>query len=250
MQAWLDSGWASIFKVRADALKWNLQTTLAVQGSIFLLPFILLGAWVYRHDLRVQIGIIAWLFTFLVMTIIFPFAGSRGGFLHSGAALQPLWWALAPTGIDRLVKWASVKRSWKPDEALKVFLFGSLGISIMISGVIFYERVFTPPGWGIESSVYRRVELFLENSKASADDGVIVGNPPGFYNVSNRPAIAVPNENLDTVLALAKRYKVHYLILDKEGMPKPLINIYDNPSSYSSIQYLGEIDDTRIFFIP
>ena len=250
MQTWLDSGWASILKVRADAFKWNLQTTLAVQGAIFLLPFVLFGTWVYRHDLRVKIGITAWMVTFLVMTIIFPFAGSRGGFLHSGAALQPLWWALAPMGIDRLVKWASVKRSWKPDEALKVFLFGSLGISIMISGVIFYERVYTPPGWGFESSIYRRVESFLEYSKASADDGVIVGNPPGYYNVSNRPAIAVPNENLDTVLALAKRYKVHYLILDKAGVPKPLINIYDNPSSYSSIQYLGEIDDTRIFFIP
>jgi hypothetical protein len=250
MQAWLNSGWTSILNVRVDALKWNLQTTWAVQGAIFLLPFILIGAWIYRRDLRTRIGLIAWLLTFIVMTIVFPFAGPRGGLLHSGAALQPLWWALAPAGIDRLVKWVAVKRRWKENEALKVFLIGLIGISFMMSGMIFYKRVYSQPGWGYESARYRRAELLIEKSNASAGDVVIVGNPPGYFNVTNRPAIAVPNESLDTVLELAKRYNAHYLILEKEGVPPPLNAVYDNPSSYPSIQYLGEVDGTKVFFIP
>ena len=248
--AWLESGWSSIVNARLDALKWNLQTAWAVQGMIFLLPFVLTGVWIYRRDLRVQIGAIAWSLTFAVMTLVFPFAGSRGGFLHSGAALQPLWWTLAPVGFDRLINWAEAKRGWKKGQALKVFLVGFIGIALMMSGILFYERVFAQPGWGYESAHYRRVESFIEQSRASAADVVMVGNPPGYFIASDRPAIAVPNENLDTALELAERFGARFLILEKDGTPQPLQEVYDNPTSFSSIQYLGEIDGARIFAIP
>jgi hypothetical protein len=95
---WWRSGIKVILQDRFWALAQNLQTALAVQGSIVLLPLIVWGAWHHRRDFRVQMGLLAWLLTFVIMTVVFPFAGARGGFFHSGAALQPLFWALAPAG--------------------------------------------------------------------------------------------------------------------------------------------------------
>ena len=45
---------------------------------------------------------------FAVMTVIFPFAGSRGSFFHAGAAFQPYWWIAAPIGLDAVLAWATV----------------------------------------------------------------------------------------------------------------------------------------------
>ena len=87
MQSWLAQGWQTIVNVRLDALRMNLLNAFAAQGGIFLFPFILIGIWRYRKDERVQFASLVWLGLLLVMTFIFPFAGPRGGFFHSGAAI-------------------------------------------------------------------------------------------------------------------------------------------------------------------
>jgi hypothetical protein len=248
--SWIDSGWRAIFSSRLDAAKWNLQTAWAVQGVIFLLPFIFAGLWSFRHDLRIQIGVTAWALTFVLMTLVFPFAGSRGGFFHSGAALQPLWWVLVPVGLERFVAWMESKRNWRKGEAFRVFLIGTVFICILMSLFIFYERVFSAPGWGSELARYRRVETFIADFSTSNDDAVLVGNPPGYFNISNRAAIAIPNEKLETVIEAANRYGAKYLILEDNGTPLPLKPVYETPVSFSVIRYLGEVDGARIFTIP
>lgn len=248
--SWLDSGWRAIFTSRLGAMKWNLQTAWAVQGGIFLLPFIMVGLWAFRFDLRIKIGVIAWTLIFVLMTFVFPFAGSRGGFFHSGAALQPLWWILVPVGLERIIAWVESKRNWRKGEAFQVFLISTVFISLLMSIFIFYVRVLSAPGWGSESARYQRVEAFIADFSTSKDDAVIVGNPPGYFNISNRAAIAIPNEELETVIEAAKRYGAKFLILEDNGTPMPLKPVYENPDSYPLIKYLGEVDGVRIYAIP
>ena len=248
--SWLGSGWKAIFTPRLDAMKWNLQTAWAVHGAIFLLPFIFVGLWSFRLDLRIRIGVLAWILTFISMTFIFPFAGSRGGFFHSGAALQPLWWVLVPVGLERIVVWVESKRNWRKGEAFRVFLIGTVFICILMSIFIFYVRVFSTLGWGSETERYRRVEDFIASISTSKDDAVIVGNPPGYFVISSRDAIAIPNEPLETVIEAANRYGANYLVLEDNGTPLPLKPVYESPISYPKIQYLGEVDGAKIFAIP
>ena len=113
---WWESGIASILKARLWALGINLQRTLAEQGEIFLLPFIALGLWHYRREKTILVVGLGWLLTFAAMTLAFPFAGARGGFFHSAAAFQPVWWVLAPVGFDRAVEWTSRNRGWKVER--------------------------------------------------------------------------------------------------------------------------------------
>jgi hypothetical protein len=76
--SWWHSGLTEILKVRLWALGLNLESALAVQGSIFLLPLILIGLWQLRKENRTLLVVLAWGVTLTAMILVFPFARARG----------------------------------------------------------------------------------------------------------------------------------------------------------------------------
>jgi hypothetical protein len=102
--AWLASGWSEIIRIRLNAIFQNLKTFFGVQMQIFMLPFVFIGAWKLRKEPRVIFGFFMWLAIFGIMSIVFPFAGARGGFFHSGAAIQPLFWSVFPVGFSSSIQ--------------------------------------------------------------------------------------------------------------------------------------------------
>ncbi len=139
--AWWQSGITSILKSRLWAMGINLERTLAEQGEIFLLPLIGMGFWHLRRDKRVQLAGLAWLMTFGAMTVAFPFAGARGGFFHSGAAMQPVWWALAPIGLERTIEWGRRKRGWDVTQAGAVFRPALVVLAILLTAGTSWGRL-------------------------------------------------------------------------------------------------------------
>ncbi len=246
MQSWLASGWTSILQARLGALKLNLLNAFAAQGGIFLLPFILIGLWKLRNDLRVRVAALAWVLLLLVMTIVFPFAGARGAFFHAGAALQPLWWIMAPLGLDVVVRFIR-SRGMFDERAFAIFGGALVGMSVLMTTVIFVIRV--APGWAREDGPYVGVEKFLVQQGAPKDAIVIVRNPPGYNIVSGRPAIALPVGGLPAILAVAGRFQARYLVLEPEGTSGDLQVLYDQPNSNPSFHYLGATDGNRIYEI-
>lgn len=240
---WLAQGWGPIVEARLVALKWNLLNAFAAQGGVFLLPFILLAVWARRRDQRVQVGILGWLALLFVMTIIFPFAGYRGGFFHSGAALQTLWWALAPLGLETAVA-AARKRDMFSAQAFVVFRAALVGIAALMTATIFAIRVL--PGWGEGEGNYPKIEAFLTRSGGAQDDVVMVRNPPGYFLMTGRPAIVVPYGDAASVHAAAVRYDAKYLVIEQAGAAGPIKTVYDNTTS-TFFGYLGELSGTRIF---
>lgn len=245
LQSWLTQGWSQIISARLMALRWNLLNTFAAQGGIFLFPFILIGIWKHRKDERVRFGLLGWLGLLFVMTIIFPFAGARGGFFHSGAALQPLWWTLAPTGLESVVA-AARKRNLFTPGAFKIFGGALVGIAILMTGVIFSLRVFK--NWGEGEQGYPVIENYLQRTGIQPRDIVMVRNPPGYYIMTNQPAIVVPYGNEDTIYAVAARYGAKYLILEKAGAAGPIESLYEDKQS-PRFRFMSDIDGTRIFEI-
>ena len=245
MQSWLAQGWNNIFSARLAASRWNLLNAFAAQGGIFLFPFILIGLWAHRKDERVRLAILAWLCLLFVMTLIFPFAGARGGFFHAGAALQPLWWTLAPLGLERLVTAARQRNLFTP-AAFRIFRAALVGIAVLMTAFIVYLRVL--PGWGEGEGEYPKVEAFLRQNGIHPGDLVIVRNPPGYYVMTGRPAIVVPDGDETSMLAVADRYHAAYLILEKAGAAGPIKSVYDNQHSQRLV-FMDELDGTRIFRI-
>ncbi|MFZ5822705.1 MAG: hypothetical protein ACOYYJ_22665 [Chloroflexota bacterium] len=245
MQSWLAAGWEAALKVRLWALGMNAQNIVGAQGGILLLPFIVVGLWQARRDLRVRLAVTGWLLLLAVMTLAFPLAGARGGFFHAGVAFQPLWWALAPLGLERSVA-AIRSRGLLDERAYGIFRAALVVLCALLTVVVVRVRIFQL-GWQWEEELYVQVEQFLVEQGAQPEEIVIALNPPGYYLVSGRSAIVAPPGGPETILAVAARYGASYYILEQEGALPEYRGLYEQTEQYAGIEYLGEVDDARIF---
>ena len=241
--AWRAQGWLPILQARLMALRWNLLNTFAAQGEVFLLPFMLIGLWLYRRDERVRLALFGWFCLLLVMTLVFPFAGARGGFFHAGAAFQPVWWAAAPVGLDRVIA-AARRRGMFTPAAFRVFQGALVGLAVVMTGVILTIRVV--PHWGEGEDAYPAIEAYLQTQGARPGEVVMVRNPPGYYLMTGRPAIVVPYGDETSMAAAAQRYGARYLVIEAAGAAGPIKGVYDRRDN-RQFTYLSEIDGTRIF---
>jgi len=247
MQSWLAAGWASAIQGRLNALKLNSFNTIGAQSSFLLFPFILIGLWALRKDLRIRLAVLGWLILFVVMSIIFPFAGSRGSFFHAAAALQTVWFTASVVGVDVLVAKARAQGHFTPD-ASQVFrvalVFGMAIMTLYLAYIAIFKN-----DWNQFQRIYQRTEEMLAKNGAQPADVVIVANAPGYFVTSGRSAIIVPDENLESVHALADKIKAKFLVLEKTYYTDLMIPVYKNPYIQPGLRYLGEFDEVRVFRI-
>ncbi|GAB4579665.1 MAG: hypothetical protein Fur0022_24030 [Anaerolineales bacterium] len=241
---WWASGLGAILQARGEAFGQNMQTLLGVQGAVFLLPLIGLGLWKLRGQRTVQIGVLAWGLTLAVMTLAFPFSGARGGFFHSGAAVQSLFWAVVPVGLEVFVEWGRRVRGWRVAQAQRVFGAGLVGLAFLFTVFIFVTRVL-PKG---ESVGYADVEAKLVELGAKPDEIVMVNNPPGYFLASGRPAVVIPHGDLSVWEVVARRYEVVYLVVD-ENVPVEVRQLLENQAQMRSARFLflGGVGNFQIY---
>jgi hypothetical protein len=248
---WLSSGWGVILEDRLSALWSNLKTTMAVQGSIFLFPLLIAGLWQLRRDRRVVLGSGLWLAILGVMSFVFPYAGARGGFLHSGATLQPLLWASVPFGLDAFVSWGSRKRNWNKKLAGSVFGIGLVLFSVLLTGLLFSQRVI---GGSLQNPVWQSgwekqllYEEELEKNGATSTDVVMINNPAGLYAATGRSGIVTPDGDPETAWLAAQKYGARFLILESDHVDG-LDKLYENPVDLVGWKYLSPIGSNVILF--
>ncbi len=244
---WRAAGMDSAIAGRLEALKLNVINSIAAQGIVLLAVFAPIGLWVLRKDLRARLAALVWLALFVVLTFLFPFAGSRGSFFHAAAALQPVWWAAAPVAVEFLVGKARQRGRFTP-EAFGIFRFALVVFVGMITLSLVYISVIEKD-WDEFQRAYLRAEQILVENGARPPDVVIVANAPGYFAVNRRPAIIVPDEDLETTRRLARQFGARFLILEKTYYTDPMIPVYQNPESQPGLTYLGEFDEVRIFRI-
>jgi hypothetical protein len=250
-QHWLAAGSGVHLAAWRNALSGNFQTALAVQGSIVLFPFILVGMWKLRGCPVVRLGVGMWLLTAGAMTVIFPFAGMNGGFFHSGAALQPLLWAVTPVGVEAVMlayaRWR--KLSWP--QGMLTFTSGLLVVVVaLLSGLLYFQRVVgSEPGglaWGASQKHYQAVEQELAAQGAAPGEAVLVNNPPGYWLASGRPAAVVPYGDPQMLLAAARKYQIRYLVLETNNSPE-LGDLYRAKIDVPELDYLSSVGSTRLY---
>ncbi len=245
LRHWLASGWQAIAQVRLSALWQNLGTGFAAQGGILLTPFILLAAWRLRHDLRVRLAGLAWLGLYLVMSLVFPFAGPRGSFFHAGAALMPFGWALTPLGLEIAVT-AARRRNWFTPQAQHVFRVMLFALNLILTLLLLQIRVING-NWDSSDKTYRLVEQKLQSFGASPTEVIMVVNPPGYYLSSGRAAIASPTASFDQILAAARQYQARYLILETISLPEALQPFFAQSKTTSELRFLFTLPDTEVY---
>jgi len=246
-QAWSAQGWAAILKTRLWALGQNLGTGLAAEGMIVLVPFILLGAWKYRNSFPVRLAGFGWLALLFAESFLFPFASVNGGFFHAGAAFQPLGFALAAAGLDVLAaRWNRQGRRRGPAPVL--FQASLILVMLAFSGMLVKMRVIDS-GWNEGEYLYRKADVFLVGQGAQAADVVMTRNPPAYYIMTGRQAIAIPFGDVPSLLAAARKFDARYVLLEPAGLSKAEMDLYNHPENYPDFATLGALDDNHILLI-
>lgn len=248
---WMKQGFSSAFQARVFATGVNLQNSIAAQGEIILTPFILIGAWKLRLENRIQLAAILWIFIFLAMSLVFPFAGSRGGFFHSSASLQSLNWSMAPIGLEASVSWIGRRRGWVVERATRVFLVSLIFFSVVFSFYVASSKLFSfdtgKAIWDLERERYNTIAAFIKTSDPRQKTVVIVANPPGFYLESGMPSVAVPDGDEKAILTVARRFSADYLVLESDSLPPGLIDLYKHPEGMTGFELLGKVENALIF---
>jgi len=59
----------------------------------------------------------------------------------------------------------------------------------------------------------------------------------------------VPDENLESVRALARKFGARFLVLEKTYYTDPMIPVYKDPENQPGLTYLGGFDGIHIYAI-
>jgi hypothetical protein len=215
-----------------------------VNGLIFLAPFMIVGALARKTNLLVRLNILHMLVLLAVMSFVFPFAGSRGGFFHSSTALMPVLWALAAVGIDRAVRWAGGKRGWAIQRARSLYGWSAPVLAGVLTLGLFWTRVIgrspASPAWSAPAEAYTAVAGALEGLNPNGSI-VAANNPPGLSLATGAPSVMIPNGSPETLHAAVEKYDVRWVVLDA-NRPDGLAELYDKPDSLSWLSFARRIE--------
>jgi hypothetical protein len=181
------------------------------------------------------------------MTFVFPFSGSRGGFLHSASAVQPVLWAAAPFGLAAFVNLGVRVRHWNAEKSWPVFATLVAGLCVVFTATLLWSRVvggnLSEPLWSQSDRQYQSVARALSDVGAGPQNRVLVNNPPGYYLASGSEALVIPDGGVSTLLSVAKQYGANYLVLEPNHVAG-LDALYQHPGSLPGLVYLGKVGDS------
>lgn len=252
VQHWLSLGWKSIVENRFQALSLNLQSLLAVMGGIVLFPFMILGFIKQRSSGILKLCLVLLGLEFILMSIVFPFAGGRGGFFHSGSAFQIILWSMVPIGFSTAIDFGVKKRGWKPGRAWIMFGTALLCGYAIVTMIAFSNKVQgftnTDQGWDEQEKQYTLLVKELTRLGVSRSAPIMIGNPPGYYLASNQMAVVIPEGGVEAVLAAAEKYHVEYLVIDQDH-PASLDGLFSLTEDFPQFELIEMFESYKIYRI-
>ncbi len=242
LETYLAWGWRSILQSKLSAALHNLAVVLGAL-QFHLAPLALIGLWQLRKRREYAPFYVYASTLYLAMTLIFTFPSMHASMLHSTGALLPFLFASAIPGIDTAVTWVAVRRrSWHPRTARRVFRIGLTAVVVVISLFDYSKSVFLSlnplglqPLWNQANTGYLTISTWLDE-RAPDDSLVMVVDPPAYYYFTHRPAAVIPNDEVDVIIEVARRYDADYLILEYDHVSY-LDPIYRGEASHPALSF-------------
>lgn len=239
---YLAHGWEQMLRDKWETFGVNFGNLAAAQAGIIAFPFFLMGLWALRRHPLAQLAALYGAALFAAMTFAFTFPGARGGYFHSGAALLPFVSALAVAGLDAAVEAvARVLKHWQPQRSKPVFTLLLVLGAMTLTGLRFLPQ----SGAGATAdAVYAEVGQWL--LRAEGPGAVVaVNNPPAFYYHTGLASIAIPADNVETLLRAMADFGARWLVLDA-NVAEGLAGLAADPTSEPRLQLRATFGDTYV----
>ncbi len=247
LRSYLAWGWNNISSSKLSALWINFQHLLAEDCLVFLLPFVLIGLYHLRRRATFAVSIIYLSLLYLVHSLAFTFPGWRGSFFHSSGVVLPFLFSAGVEGLEVAVGWAARRRRWRLQQARTVFTMAAIVMAVILSGYAAAQKLVA---WQDTDVLYETVGRWLDR-EGGAEGAVMVANPPAFWYYTQYPAVVVPNDDVETLLAVAERYSVRYVLLDRNH-PMPLADLYTGEKPHFLLQPVaiwGEGESRAVMYV-
>ncbi len=249
-RSYLAWGWGPILRSKLSAAVHNLAVFLGAL-QFHLAPLAIIGLWQLRRRRQYTPFYIYSVTLYLAMTLIFTFPSTHASMLHSTGALLPFLFVAAVPGIDAAVTWiAHRRRTWHAPTAQKVFRIGLTIVVVVISVFDYAQAVFLAlnplglrPLWNQANTGYVTASTWLKES-GSENALVMVVDPPAYYYFTRRPAIVIPNEEIEGIVEVADRYDADYLILEYDHVPS-LDTLYREQARHPSLELRHSFRDSN-----
>jgi hypothetical protein len=246
------TGAAQILSVRLNSMWANIKNLIGTAGEIILFPFIGVAAWKFRRNRLTQFALLMLAEIFIFMSLVFPFAGARGGFIHSASSLQCYFWGIAPIGFEEVIRKLAEKRKWKVERSIPLLGNTLLAILALLSVGIFYSKVLqvedstTNQIWNQNYCEFSKIGQTIDQIDPNDQTPVMVNDSPGFFVMTGRPAIQMTVGDLNDTISAMKKFHSHYLILGADHSPE-YDNLYLDVKNENGFIFIDKIDQFIIY---
>lgn len=239
---YLDWGWGNILRSKGEAL-WRNLLTFGELLLFYMLPFALVGFYLLRRRVEYWPFFVYGVLLYLSMSLLFTFPGPRGSFLHSASALLPFLFGAAVCGLDRCVAATGRRlKHWNVLVAQCNFTVIMIIFAVLASAGL---GIRAADGWDHRFQIYNEIAAWLA-TRLSDGELVMAVDPPGYYYSSGRRSIAVVNNDLETTVAVCRRYGVRYILLEV-AHPIPWHRFYLGEEEAPDLALAGQVADVRIY---
>ena len=191
--------------------------------SVFLVPFLVGGAWLRRRSVDFGPFFVYAFILFTFSTIVSAVHVPGGTFIHSAVALAPHAYVLAVEGILAGVAWiARRRRTWSVESAGRVFVGGAVALTVVTSLV--YGHLVVAGG---DAKPQQRKTVANQRTaiRASPDDRLLSIDAAGYRYYTGHGGVVTPDDPIDTIRDVARAYGTRWLILERREIVRALAPI-------------------------
>lgn len=241
MERWRAAGVGAALSLRAG----SVPTGLAVLGQPLLyyaVPLTLLGLWRTRRATATWIPLAYVTALFVLMTLVFPLQGRRGGLFHSLIAALPWLYGWTVQGLETVVAQGARRRGWPERQAQAVFCAALVAFGALAS--VYFAGQLTAT-WNRRLAAYGAVATWLD-ARTQGDGRVMAVDPPGFWYVSGRSTVVTPSDGPAALTAAAVALDVDYVLVEPAA-PAYLAPVYRGEQATPDLHLVAVVGPIQIY---
>ncbi len=213
LDKFLAQGPGPIIQTRVLGLVAAIANFSVIIGSIVLVPFMVMGAWVHRRSKDFRPWFIHAVVVFLAAALVYPVHVPGGAFIHSAIGLSGHAYILALEGVVAAVGWLAARRPrWNAARASQVFV-GAV-VVFVLALVPFYASG-VQQSWDETRQPRIALASALDRLGVGPDERLLSIDAAGMKYWTGRGGIVTPDDPIDTIEAVARAYHPRWLVIEK-----------------------------------